>query len=315
MKAALINRYGPPSVFEMTDVPQPKPKKNQVLVRVHASSVNPVDWKMRSGSISFLSGGKFPKIPGADFAGTIIACGRDVSAFKTGDEVFGFNSAIWEAGAYAEYVCCDISNIALMPANLDFLSAACIPLAASTAFQALYQQGKMKPGKDVLIAGATGGVGHFAVQIAKAAGCRVTGVCHSSNQDLAMKLGCDRVLPYDTQPFTLDKERYHLIFDATGKYGYFDCRPRLKPNGIMVSTLPLFSIMLMHAASILSPWRKGKFVPVAAKTADLKSLADLCEAEKLKPHVDHVFPLEKMAEAHALSETEKVRGKIAIRIA
>ena len=314
MKAALINRYGPPSVFETAEMPEPKPKKNQVLVRVHASSVNPVDWKMRSGSISFLSGRKFPKIPGADFCGTVVSVGSDVKNFQAGNEVFGFTSAIWEGGAYAEYVSCDASKTALKPSNLDFLSAACIPLAASTAFQALYQQGEMKSGKDILIAGVTGGVGHFAVQIAKAAGCRVTGVCHSANRELAMQLGCDNVLPYDTEPFIRYKERYHLIFDATGKYGYFDCRPRLKPNGIMVSTLPLFSVMLMHAASILSPWRKGKFVPVSAKSDDLKSLADLCEAGKLKPHVEHVFPLEKMAEAHALSETEKVRGKIAIRI-
>lgn len=314
MKAALIRGYGPPSVFEITDVPVPKPKYGKALIRVAASSVNPVDWKIRSGRISFLSGRKFPKILGADFAGTVTELGSGAQGIKPGDEVFGFTSAIWEAGAYAEFVCCPVSKLAMKPANLDFTSAAALPLAASTAYQALYRKGNMRPGMDVLVAGATGGVGHFAVQIAKAAGCHVTGVCHSDNQDLALKLGCDRVLPYDRKPFTQYPERYHLIFDATGKFGYFDCRPRLKPGGIMVSTLPLFSVILMHAASILSPWRKGKLVPVSANSADLTTLAELCESGKLRPHIENIFPLEKIAEAHALSETEKVRGKIVVRI-
>ncbi len=314
MRAALIRKYGPPSVFEISEVPRPKPKSGQALIQVAASSVNPVDWKMRSGSISFLSGRKFPKIPGADFAGTVVSLGPNTEGIKPGDEVFGFTSAIWEAGAYAEYVCCDITKLALKPAVLDFSSAATVPLAASTAYQALYRQGNMKPGMEVLVTGATGGVGHFAVQIAKTAGCRITGVCHSANEELALVLGCDKVLPYDKTPFTKDSGRYHLIFDASGKFGYFDCRPRLKPGGIMVSTLPLFSVILMHAASVLSPWRKGKFVPVSANTDDLTSLAELCERGKLKPYIEHIFPLEKIAEAHALSETEKVRGKIAVTV-
>lgn len=314
MKAAQIHQYGKPDVFRIEDCAEPFPRKGELKIKVHASSVNPVDWKVRSGSISFLSGKKFPKILGADFSGMVVECGPETEGYAIGDEVYGFSSAISTAAAYAEFMCCSVKRLASKPNRLDFIHAAVIPLAASTAYQALYNQGKMKPGMHVLVTGATGGVGHFAVQLAKAAGCRVTGVCHSRNTQLAMSFGCDEVLPYDKIDFRTEKSAYNIIFDAAAKYSYFSCRKLLKPSGVFVSTIPMFSVLVMHALSAISPGKKGRFVGVAGSSGDLETLASLCDSGALVPHVERVFTLDEIAKAHALSETEAVRGKIAIRV-
>lgn len=313
MRAAVIRKYGPPSIFTTESLPEPQPGPNEVKIKVMASSVNPVDWKVRSGSLAVLAGWQFPRVLGADFSGEVVACGAQVTNYAPGAAVFGFTSAIWGPGAYAEYVCCPTAKLAHKPSLLDHTRAATVPLAGSTAYQALYQHGNLKPGMHVLVTGATGGVGHFAVQIAKAAGCTVYGVCHSSNAQLARQLGCDEVLPYDQTDFRQSSTRFALIFDAAAKYGYFSCRRVLAKNGSYVGTLPMPFLLLAHGLSFL-PGKKGRFVGVASRTAQLNFLAGLCNSGKLMPLVEHQFPLTALADAHALSETEKVRGKIAIRI-
>lgn len=313
MKAAVIRKYGSPSVFRTEGLAEPQPAPNEVKIKIMASSVNPVDWKVRSGVLAVLAGWKFPRVLGADFSGKITACGNAVTQYRPGDEVYGFSSAIWGPGAYAEYVCCPVTKLTYKPAALDHLHAATLPLAGSTAYQGLYKHGRLKTGMRVLVTGATGGVGHFAVQIAKAAGCTVYGVCHSRNAELARRLGCGHVFPYDQTDFRKSGIRFDLIFDAAAKYGYLGCRRSLAKGGTYVSTLPWPFLMLAHALSFL-PGKRGRFVGVAARPSDLDLLAALCNSGQLVPVVEHVFPLAALADAHTLSETEKVRGKIAVRI-
>lgn len=243
-----------------------------------------------------------------------MARGENAGNYAPGDAVFGFTSAIWGPGTYAEYVCCPVSKLTQKPAALNHLQAATVPLAGSTAYQALYGHGRLKPGMAVLVTGATGGVGHFAVQIAKAAGCTVYGVCHSRNVQTALAIGCNEVLPYDQTDFRKRGIRFDVVFDAAAKYGYVSCRRALAKNGTYVGTLPMPGLMLAHAFSFL-PGKRGRFVGVAARSEQLDFLAGLCNSGKLVPLVEHTFPLTALADAHALSETEKVRGKIAIRIA
>lgn len=314
MKAAVIRKYGKPEVFRIEEMPEPSPKSDEVKVKIMASSVNPVDWKVRSGEVFFLTGFWFPRILGGDFSGIITSCGANVKDLQIGDEVYGLSPAMFTGGAYAEYIALKPSKMALKPANLNHQQAASIPLAGLTAYQAMHKLGKMKPGMRILITGCTGGVGHFAVQMAKAENCHVTGVCHSRNEELARQVGCDEVLPYDKTHFTEQQVSYDIIFDPASKDGYWNSKSVLNTDGIYVSTLPTPLLMFMHALSFFIPWKQGKFVGVASKRADLEKLSGLCNSGKLKPFIEHIFPLEKIAEAHALSETEKVRGKIVLEI-
>jgi NADPH:quinone reductase-like Zn-dependent oxidoreductase len=314
MKAAVINRYGKPNVFQIETVSEPSPMEDEVKIQVIASSVNPIDYKTRSGSIFFLSGWKFPRILGSDFSGVVLECGSQVKHLKVGDEVFGFSSAATQGGAYGEIMCCQATRVAIKPRNLNHDEAATIPLAGLTAYQALYKEGNLTSGMRVLITGATGGVGHFAVQIAKSAGCHITGVCHSSNKELATQFGCNEVLPYDQTDFRKTSKRYHLILDAVGKFGYFTSRNNLEKEGTYVSTLPYPTVMLLHAISKYLHVRKGRLILAHANTAELEILGSLSNDGLLNPFIENVFSLLEISKAHALSETGKVRGKIVVRV-
>ncbi len=314
MKAAVINRYGKPNVFQIETVSEPSPKEDEVKIQVIASSVNPIDYKTRSGSIFFLSGWKFPRILGSDFSGVVLECGSQVKHLKVGDEVFGFSQAATKGGAYAEVMSCQATRVANKPRNLNHDEAATIPLAGLTAYQALYKEGNMTTGMQVLITGATGGVGHFAVQIAKAAGCHVTGVCHSRNKELAIQLGCDEVSPYDQIDFRKKLQRYDLIFDGVGKFSYSTCRNILKQKGTYVSTLPYPSVILLHAISPYMTGKKGRFILAHANTAELEILGSLSNDGLLNPFIENYFSLLEITKAHALSETGRVRGKIVVHV-
>ncbi|WP_020619377.1 NAD(P)-dependent alcohol dehydrogenase [Paenibacillus daejeonensis] len=314
MKAAVIRKYGKPDVLQVEEVQEPVLGSRDVKIAVSASSVNPVDFKTRSGKIFFISGLRFPKILGGDVAGRVLACGDAVQHLSPGDEVYGFSSAPTRGGAYAEVMCCKADRLAHKPVELSMSEAAAIPLAGSTAYQALYKQGELQPGMRVLITGATGGVGHFAVQLARAADCQVTGVCHSRNRSLAEELGCDEVIAYDEEDFRKRHGTYDLILDAAAKFGYGSCRPALTEKGIYVSTIPAPGIMLRHLWSRYASGRRGRFVSAHANTADLERMSRLVETGQLRPHIEHRFPLTGIADAHRLSETERVRGKIVIEI-
>lgn len=314
MKAAVIRKYGKPEVLHIEEMPEPTAKANEIKIKIAATSVNPVDWKIRSGAVFFLTGFKFPRILGGDFSGTVISCGENVKNISVGTEVYGLSPAMFTAGAYAEYMACSPDIVAEKPVSLSHAQAATIPLAASTAYQALHSLGKIKPGMQVLITGCTGGVGHFAVQIAKAASCGVAGVCHSRNAALAKELGCDEVFPYDQTHFTKHDSNYDVIFDAASKDGYWKSKKALKHQGIYISTLPTPLLMLMHGLASLLPGKKAKFIGVQSSRKNLEKLSALCNAGKLKPFIENTFSISDIAQAHALSETEKVRGKISIQI-
>jgi NADPH:quinone reductase-like Zn-dependent oxidoreductase len=319
MKAVLIRQFGPPDVMKIEEVENPRISSDQVLVRVHYSSVNPVDWKIRNGSLRLLTGSKFPMRLGFDVAGEVVETGPSVTKFRKGDRVFGMLH-YKQRGAYAEYACFDEDNIAPIPESLDFREAAAVPLAGLTAYQALHYKGRIKSGKVVLINGASGGVGTFAVQIARAAGALVTGVCGTGNTELVRSLGAEKVLNYREQDFTELPDRYDIIFDAAGSRSFFTVRKSLKTAGRYVTTLPnkssdIFSFFL---TSLLPPFFSGKkstYINVRPSGPDLHNLCHLIKEKKLIPLIDRVFSIEEIAEAHAYSETGHARGKIVIKIA
>ena len=234
MKAIVCHRYGSPDVLQLQDVDRPVVKDDGVLVRIHSASVNPLDWHTLTGKPYLLrmTGLRKPKraIQGVDAAGRVEAVGRNVTLFQPGDEVFGASS-----GAFAEYVCVSEDRIVLKPANLTFEQAAAVPVAAFTALQSLRDKGQIRPGHKVLINGASGGVGTFAVQIAKSFGAEVTGVCSAGNVDMVRSIGADQVIDYNQEDFTQRGQRYDLMLDTVGNRSLSECRRALSSEGVYVS--------------------------------------------------------------------------------
>ena len=324
MKAIKYCEYGPPDdVLKLEQVEKPVPNDNQVLVRVRAVSLRFFDGGMLEGGVGRLIFGlRKPKntCPGSDFAGTVEAVGRDVTEFKPGDGVFGVR-----AGALAEYICVRQSGaIALKPGNVNFEQAASIPTAL-VALQGLRDTGQVKAGQKVLINGASGGVGTFAVQIAKAMGAEVTGVCSTHNVDLVKSLGADRVIDYTKEDFTKSDQRYDVIYDLVNNRSFADRRRILKPGGICVlagiggsgmheETLSRFLNGI--TASLRSKFSKAKFVSfgVDINKKDLGVLRDLTESGKIVPALTKTYPLTETAAAYKYLETGHVQGKIAITI-
>ncbi|MBH8574806.1 NAD(P)-dependent alcohol dehydrogenase [Nostocaceae cyanobacterium CENA369] len=313
MKAVIIRQYGSAEVLHYEDVERPQIKPDRLLIKIHASSVNGIDWKIRKGMMKFITGNKFPKILGFDLAGEVVEVGSEVTRFKTGDSVYG--SASFPGGGYAEYAAVPENLVALKPANLSYEEAATVPLVAMTALQALRNQGNIQAGQAVLINGASGGVGIFAVQIAKALGAEVTGVCSTKNLDLVKSLGADRVIDYKQQDFTEDTAKYDIIFDAVGKRSLSATKKVLKPKGIYVTTLPSPEVLVQAALTAFLPGQKAKLVFEKANAEDLDYLKGLIEAGKIRTVIDRTYPLQELAAAHAYSESERAVGKIAIAIA
>ena len=310
MKAIVIRRYGSAEVLQYEDVAQPQIKPNQLLVKVHASSVNPIDWKTRQGMLSLLTVNQFPLILGFDVAGEVVAVGSQVTGFQIGDAVYGSTS--FPGGAYAEFAAVPENLIAYKPKNLSFEEAATVPLAALTALQALRDQGNIKSSQTVLINGASGGVGMFAVQIAKALGTEVTGVCSSKNLEFVKSLGADRVIDYTKEDFTDNSGQYDIILDAVGKRSLSNCKRVLTPNGIYISTLPTPEVFIQSLLTAFFPGQKAKFVIERPNTEDLVYLKELIETGKMRTVIDRSFPLAELAAAHSYSESERTVGKIAI---
>lgn len=304
--------------MKIEEVERPPVSGDQVLIRVHYSSVNPVDWKIRNGSLRLLTGSKFPMRLGFDVSGEVVETGTSADKFKRGDRVFGMLD-FRHLGAYAEYACAGEKNLASIPETLDYKEAAAVPLAALTAFQALHYKGKIGDGKAVLVNGASGGVGSFGVQIAKAAGALVTGVCGTDSIELVRRLGADNVINYRIRDFTEQGDRYDIIFDAIGLRTFFGVSKSLKPSGRYITTLPNKSsdIISFFLTRVLPPFFSGKrstHINVRPSGPDLNHLSLLIEQKKIVPVIDRVFTLEEIAEAHAYSETGHARGKIVIKI-
>jgi len=314
MKAIVMKKYGTPDVLELTNVDRPKIKDHEVLVEVYASSVNPVDWKIRKGMLKLFMRKKLPCVLGGDISGRVVKVGEKVSFFREGDEVFGMVDII-KNGAYAEYVAAQETQLALKPQKMDFEEAATVPLAGLTALQALRNMGNISKGMNVLVNGCSGGVGSFALQLAKAFECRVTGVCSTRNVAYAKKMGADRVIDYHEQDLLAVQEEYDIFFDAVGNQDYASVKHLLQRAGVYVTTLPTFNILLLGSIHNLVSSRKMKKIFVQENKADLELLADFIDAGLLQTHIDKTFDLANIAAAHEYSETGRVTGKLSLRIA
>ncbi len=320
MKAIVYRCYGSPDVLEFEDVDKPTPADDEVLVKVHAAAVNPLDWHYMRGSPYIMRLGVGLGAPtrtsmGVDFAGTVEAVGSNVKRFKPGDEVFGGRS-----GAFAEYVTVrEDRALALKPANMTFEQAASVPIAGITALQALRDKGQLKPGQKVLINGASGGVGTFAVQIAKSYGAEVTGVCSTRNVEMVRSIGADHVIDYTQEDYTKSGQHYDLIIDNVGNHSLLANKRVLNPDGIFVIIGGpkgnwLAPLMNPIKALMLSPFVGQEFVMILAKLDkdDLAILGDLMQAGKVTPVIDRRYRLSEVPAAIRYSEEGHARGKIVI---
>jgi NADPH:quinone reductase-like Zn-dependent oxidoreductase len=321
MKAIVFSHYGSPDVLEIQDVEKPTPKDDEVLVKVRATSVNPVEWYAMTGLfLARLGNGLFkPKETrlGVDFAGVVEAAGKNITSFKPGDEVFGARS-----GAFAEYVC--VQNMVFpKPANITFEQAGGVAVAAITALQGLRDYGKLQAGQKVLINGASGGVGTFAVQIAKALGAEVTAVCSTANVERARALGADHVFDYTKEDFTRNGQRYDVLLDIAGSRSWRETRHVLNPkaNYVIVGAPkgnrvigPLGFIIKTRLAA-LGASQKVVFFVASWKREDFLLLKDMFERGQVKPVVEQAYPLEKISEAMRHLGTGHAKGKIVVVIA
>jgi NADPH:quinone reductase-like Zn-dependent oxidoreductase len=322
MKAITYTRYGSPDVLRLEEVAKPTPKANEVLVNICAASVNAYDWRYVRADpfLVRLVGGLFkPRNPrlGADIAGQVEAVGSDVTQFRPGDEIYGDLAASGN-GAFAEYIAVPEQALALKPANLTFEQAAAVPMAAVTALQALRDGGKIRAGHTVLINGASGGVGTFAVQIAKSFGAEVTAVCSTRNVALVRSLGADQIIDYQREDITKGAQRYDLILAVNGYYPLSAYRRMLRPEGRYVmaggSGTQLFEALLF--GSLMSLVGRKRLAPFTAtpSSKDLLVMKELLEAGKVVPVIDRCYPLDETAEAIRYLEGEHARGKVVITI-
>ena len=324
MKAILHCEYGGPEVLTLADVEKPTPTDNQILVRVRAASLNPLDLTIRGPwLLRPIFGMRKPKETrlGVDYAGTVEAVGKNVTQFKPGDEVFGGKN-----GAIAEYVCALADRgVVPKPANMTFERAAAVPVAAITALQGLRDKGKIQSGQKVLVNGASGGVGTFAVQIAKSFGTEVTGVCSTRNVDLVRSIGADHVIDYTKEDFTNGAQRYDLIFDLIGNHSFSERRRVLNPNGICVMAgvggAGWHDGMGMRLAGELNAYARSRFVRekfvayiAAFNKADMTILADLMQSGKMTPVIDKTYKLRDVPAALQYLEQGHARGKVVITV-
>jgi NADPH:quinone reductase-like Zn-dependent oxidoreductase len=325
MKAVVRRCYGPPEVLALEDIEKPVPAENEILVKVHAASINPADWHFIRGEpyiirLDFgLGAPKNPRV-GIDYAGTVAAVGSNVAKFKVGDEVFGGKN-----GALAEYLTAtEDGNVALKPAGIGFEQAAAVNVAGLTALQTLRDRAALKPGQKVLINGASGGVGTFAVQIAKSLGAEVTGVCSTRNVELVRSLGADRVIDYTREDFTQGGHKYDVVMDNVANRGVLEVRRVLEPEGKL--------ILIGGGGPDASPWIGAFKAPIKAlvvswfvdqdlamfishhSSEDLATLAGLIRSGAVKPVIDRVYPLAETADAMRYLETGRARGKVIIRM-
>ncbi|MET0786032.1 MAG: NAD(P)-dependent alcohol dehydrogenase [Paenisporosarcina sp.] len=314
MKAIVYTNYGSPNVLQLKEIDKPIPKDNEVLLKVHTASVNPLDWHFMRGTpylMRLQAGLKKPKNTrlGVDVAGKVEAIGKDVKEFQLGDEVFGGCE-----GAFAEYVCASEKAFVIKPAKVTFEQAAAVPIAAFTALQGLRDQGKIQPGQKVLINGAAGGVGTFAVQIAKSFGAIVTGVCSTRNLEMVRSIGADHVIDYTKEDFTQNKEKYDIIFDTVGNRSLSDCRRVLDSNGILVLVGgPLGRTLRGQLLSRFASQKMVMFFAVRKKT-DLIIIQELLSAGKITPVIDRSYTLTEVPEAIRYLEEGHARGKVVINV-
>lgn len=316
MKAIVYTKYGPPDVLELKEVEKPVLKDNEVLIKLYATTVTPMDWHFRQPGKNIIArmmaGPIKPKNPilGVEFAGEVQAVGKDVKRFKQDDQVYGGG----QTGAHAEYICMPEHKVGMKPANMTFEEAAGVPFAATTVLYFLNEKGKIKKGQKVLINGASGGVGTFAVQMAKYFGADVTGVCSTTNLELVQSLGADNVIDYTEEDFTKSGQTYDIIFDAVGKRTFSQCKNSLNKKGIYLNTVATVPLLLQMLWTSMIGSKKAIFGLPPCTTKEFDILKHIIEAGRMKTVIDRTYPLSDIAEAHRYSENGHAKGKIIITI-
>lgn len=310
MKAVIFRKSGSPDVLEIIEMEKPIIKNDEVLVKVFAASVNPVDVLIRKNRVMSFFANRGSKITGSDLSGKVVSVGRSVESIKDGDDIFGFR----QGGATAEYAAISEKKVTIKPVNMTFEEAAAVPLAALTALQALRDKGNISSGQNVLINGASGGVGTYAVQIAKSFGTEVTGVSSTKNLELIKSLGADKVIDYTKEDFTRTNERYDIVLDAVAKSSFSKCKRILNQRGIYISTgfSPILFVQVLLTSFFGS--KKAKAVFVNLNTKDLNILGELIKVGKVKSVIDQSYPMNKTSEAHIHIENGHTKGKVVITI-
>jgi len=325
MKAVLHTRYGPPDELQLTEIEKPVPQEDEVLIRIHATTVTSSDCNVRNFTFApqwsrlpmrlFVFGASKPKtnILGIDLAGEIEAVGANVKQFVEGDQVFGRPDPAM--GAHAEYICIpDDGVLAKKPVNATWVQAACLPLAGNTALYFIRDLVDIKAGQKILINGASGAIGTYAVQLAKYYGAEVTGVCGTRNLELVKSLGADQVIDYTAGDFTQSDQRYDVVFDVVGKTSFSRCKNLLKEAGLYVTALPSLAIILQTIWTSMIGSKKVKFGDALGKTENLLFLKELTEQGKLKSVIDRSYPLEETAEAFKYVESGHKKGNVVINV-
>ena len=313
MKAAVIDEFGPSSRLEIRDVPKPEIVPGQILVKVTAASVNPIDWKIREGLMAARYGEEFPMVLGFDASGIVAEVGTSVTGFAVGDEVYA-RSDNGAGNCYAEYVALNPATVARKPSELSHCEAAAMPLAALTPLYGLRDCGGIKPGDRVLLVGASGGVGTFAIQIARLLGAHVTGVCSTRNLRLVQELGADAVIDYTSEDVLKDGDRYDIIYDTVGSLEPATALPALNEGGVYITLVPVPGIDFFIPGQTMREAGKGYFVAWMPHAEDLDRLSAWVSESNLRPVIDSEYSLNDIRAAHERSQTERAVGKIIIRV-
>lgn len=313
MRAMQYRSFGGPDQIVAVEVPVPRPAAGQILVKLAATSVNPVDWKLRHRQSLFYRPVSFPSIPGADLSGVVAEVGDGVSHFKSGDRIYAMAS-VNRGATCAEYALVDARVAMRAPSKIPLADTAAIPLAGLTALQSLRNLGGLAPSQRVLIVGAAGGVGHFAIQIARSFGAHVTAVCSSRHVELVRKLGADVVIDYTQRRGFQGVKAYDLIFDLIASAPLNEFFDVMTPTAVYVSALPSVSRVGAAMWLPLRSQRRVRLSRVQAQAGDLELLRAMCDAGKLRPFIDKRFPLSELAAAHAYSQQGRTSGKIVIDI-
>lgn len=310
MKVATITQYGNPSVFKIDELPTPACDAKQILIKVQAASVNPIDCKIRRGKLKFIFPLKFPATLGFDIAGEVVNIGDQVQRFRVGDFVYAFSDQ-YPGYGYSQYITLNEEMVEPAPQNLNAYQAACFPLAAETALQALRDIAQLRMGQEVLIIGASGGVGIFAIQLAKIFGGHVSAVCSARNTELIKELGADTIINYENTDISTLTRKFDLVFDVVAKHSFAKMKKLLTPRGIYITTLPSTSNLL---AMLMTQFTQKKCHIMLTKNnpQDLRFITELIEENKMKAVIDSIFKLEDIVAAHERSESEHAHGKIII---